>query len=156
MERIRANTPWVSETSPIYHPPWSPLAAKQKKVNEDSSEVRCRWGTNKTIIKISMACWESLPSLGQRPWPEAGLQGQKRKSMVKLWERKTAVPVQVVRSQALYPLERLISAWTWSQGCRKKKEDGTHGWKNKGKAAQAYCIAHRNRGLCRVWRAFVP
>ena len=66
--------------------------------------------------------------------------------------------VQVVRSQALCLLERLAQL---GPGAREAGEGER--WRvvkrieeTRNIQAQSFCFAHRNRGLCRVGRAFMP
>ena len=81
--------------------------------------------------------------------------GELRKVM---GEVRRAISVQVIRSQALCLLERLgqLEPGARAAGERRKVVQGLEQEEVRRRQAQAYKIAHRNRGLCRVGRAFVP
>ena len=89
-------------------------------------------------------------SKGRAEGASSGLPGKA------IGEVRRAMSVQMVRSQSLCLLERLfqISPGARAAGDRRKvvqKLEEVRKWQ-----AKAYHTAHRNRGLCRVGRAFIP
>ena len=71
-------------------------------------------------------------------------------------EVRRAMSVQVVRSQALCLLERLSHLGPGARAAGERRKVVQRIEENRKRQAQAYRLAHRNRGLCRVGRAFVP
>ena len=71
-------------------------------------------------------------------------------------EVRRAMSVQVVRSQALCLLERMSQLGTGAREAGAKRKVVQRIEEKRRRQAQAYHLAHRNRGLCRVGRAFVP
>ena len=69
---------------------------------------------------------------------------------------RRAISVQVVRGQALCLLERLahLGPGARAAGERRRVVEGLE--ERRRQQAQAYSLAHRQRGLSRVGRAFVP
>ena len=71
-------------------------------------------------------------------------------------EVRRAMSVQVVRSQALCLLERLSQLGPGARAAGERRKMVQRVEETRRRQAQAYRLAHRNRGLCRVGRAFVP
>ena len=71
-------------------------------------------------------------------------------------EVRRAMAVQVVRSQALCLLERLGHLGPGARAAGERRKVVQRIEEVRRRQAQAYHLAHRNRGLCRVGRAFVP
>ena len=71
-------------------------------------------------------------------------------------EVRRAMSVQVVRSQALCLLERLGQLGPGARAAGERRQVVQRLEEVRRIQAQAYRLAHRNRGLCRVGRAFVP
>ena len=71
-------------------------------------------------------------------------------------EVRRAMSVQVIRSQALCLLERLSHLGPGARAAGERRKVMQRVEENRRRQAQAYRLAHRNRGLCRVGRAFVP
>ena len=71
-------------------------------------------------------------------------------------EVRRAMSVQVVRSQALCLLERLAQLGPGARAAGERRRVVQRIEETRKRQAQSYRLAHRNRGLCRVGRAFVP
>ena len=71
-------------------------------------------------------------------------------------EVRRAMSVQVIRSQALCLLERLSHLGQGARAAGERRKVVQRMEEIRKRQAQSYCVAHRNRGLCRVGRAFVP
>ena len=71
-------------------------------------------------------------------------------------EVRRAMSVQVVRSQALCLLERLSQLGPGARAAGERRKVVQRIEEIRKRQAQAYRLAHRNRGLCRVGRAFAP
>ena len=71
-------------------------------------------------------------------------------------EVRRAMSVQVVRSQALCLLERLAQLGPGARAAGERRRVVQRIEETRKRQAQSYSLAHRNRGLCRVGRAFVP
>ena len=71
-------------------------------------------------------------------------------------EVRRATSVQVVRSQALCLLERLSELGPGARAAGERRKVVQRIEETRRRQAQAYRLAHRNRGLCRVGRPFVP
>ena len=71
-------------------------------------------------------------------------------------EIRRAMSVQVVRSQALCLLERLSHLGPGARAAGERRKVVQRIEEAMKRQAQAYRLAHRNRGLCIVGRAFVP
>ena len=71
-------------------------------------------------------------------------------------EVRRAMSVQVVRSQALCLLERLSQLGPGARAAGERRKMVQKVEEVRRRQAQAYRLAHRNRGLCRVGRAFIP
>ena len=71
-------------------------------------------------------------------------------------EVRRAMSVQVIRCQALCLLERLSHLGPGARAAGERRKVIQRIEENRRRQAQAYRLAHRNRGLCRVGRAFVP
>ena len=69
---------------------------------------------------------------------------------------RRAMSVQVVRSQALCLLERLSQLGPGARAAGDRRKVIQRMEETRKRQAQAYRLAQRNRGLCRVGRAFVP
>ena len=71
-------------------------------------------------------------------------------------EIRRALSVQIVKGQALCLLERLahLGPGARAAGERRRVVQGLE--ERRRQQAQAYSLAHRQRGLSRVGRAFVP
>ena len=88
-------------------------------------------------------------------------QGQRRRSRKgRAWksdgEVRRAMSVQVVRSQALCLLERLAQLGPGARAAGERRKVVHRIEEIRKRQTQAYHLAQRNRGLCRVGRAFVP
>ena len=75
---------------------------------------------------------------------------------VVMGEIRRAISVQVVRSQSLCLLERLAHIGPGARAAGERRKVMQRMEETRRRQAQAYSLAHRNRGLCRVGRAFVP
>ena len=64
--------------------------------------------------------------------------------------------VQVVRSQALCLLERLSHLGPGARAAGETRKVVQRIEESRKRQARTYHLAHRNRGLCQVGRAFVP
>ena len=103
------------------------------------------------IQSTSMLCWVSrAKSKGREGGAGAGELG---KVVV---EVRRAMSVQMARSQALCLLERLSQFGPGARAAGERRKMGHSVEETRRRQAQAYHLAHRNRGLCRVGRAFVP
>ena len=71
-------------------------------------------------------------------------------------EVRRAMSVQVVRSQSLCLLERLSQLGPGARAAGERRKMVQKVEEVRRRQAQAYRLAHRNRGLCRVGRAFIP
>ena len=71
-------------------------------------------------------------------------------------EVRRALSVQVVRSQSLCLLERLSQLGPGARAAGDRRKVVQRLEEVRRKQAEAYHIAHRNCGLCRVGRAFIP
>ena len=71
-------------------------------------------------------------------------------------EVRRAMSVQVVRSQSLCLLERLAQLGPGARAAGDRRKVVQRLEEVRQRQTEAYHIAHRNRGLCRVGRAFIP
>ena len=71
-------------------------------------------------------------------------------------EVRRAMSVRVVRSQALCLLEKPAHLGPGARAAGEIRKVVQRVEKIRKRQAQAYRLAHRNKGLCRVGRAFVP
>ena len=71
-------------------------------------------------------------------------------------EVRRAVSVQVVRSQALCLLERLAHLGPGARSAGERRRVAERLEETRRRQVEAYNLAHQNRGLSRVGRAFVP
>ena len=71
-------------------------------------------------------------------------------------EVRRAMSVQVVRSQALCLLERLSQLGPGARAAGDRRKMVQKVVEVRRRQAKAYHLAHRNRGLCKVGKAFVP
>ena len=71
-------------------------------------------------------------------------------------EVRRAMSVQVIRGQALCLLERLSQLGPGARAAGERRKVVQRIEEVRRRQAQAYHLAHRNRGLCRVGRSFVP
>ena len=108
--------------------------------------------------------WEALVGSRASVWPKHS-KGRGRSGggmCVENWFGKVmgdvrrAMSVQVVRSQALCLLERLSQLGPGARAAGDRRKVIQRIEETRKRQAQAYRLAHRNRGLCRVGRAFVP
>ena len=103
------------------------------------------------IQSTSMLCWVSRAKSKCR---EGGAGAVELGKVVV--EVRRSMSVQVVRSQALCLLERLSQFGPGARAVGERRKMGHCVEETRRRQAQAYHLAHRNRGLCRVGRAFVP
>ena len=71
-------------------------------------------------------------------------------------EIRRALSVQVVRGQALCLLERLAHLGPGARAAGERRQLVVRLDERRRQEAQAYSLAHRQRGLSRVGRAFIP
>ena len=71
-------------------------------------------------------------------------------------EVRRAMSIQVVRSQSLCLLERLSQLGPGARAAGDRRKVVQRLEEVRKSQAEAYHIADRNRGLCRVGRAFIP
>ena len=71
-------------------------------------------------------------------------------------EVRPAMSIQVVRSQSLCLLERLSQLGPGARAAGDRRMVVQRLEEVRKSRAEAYHIADRNRGLCRVGRAFIP
>ena len=71
-------------------------------------------------------------------------------------EVRRAMSIQVVRSQGLCLLERLAQLGPGARAAGDRRKAVQRLEEVRNRQAEAYRSAHRNRGLCRVGRSFVP
>ena len=71
-------------------------------------------------------------------------------------EVRRAISVEVVRSQSLCLLERLSQLGPGARAAGDRQKAVQRLEEVRKMQAEAYHTAHRNRGLCRVGRAFIP
>ena len=69
---------------------------------------------------------------------------------------RRAFSVQAVRSQSLCLLERLAFLGPQARAAGERRKVVQRLVEVRRRQAEAYNLAHRNRGLCRKGRAFVP
>ena len=99
------------------------------------------------------------------PGPEQRLQPEVREKQggasfgnwEKSWEKSGEQCLsQVVRSQALCLLEQLSHLGPGARAAGERRKVVQRIEETRKRQAQAYHLAHRNRGLCRVGIAFIP
>ena len=71
-------------------------------------------------------------------------------------EVRRAMSLQIVRSQALCLLERISHVGPGARAAGERRKIVQRAEEIRRKQAKAYRLAHRNRGICRVGRVFVP
>ena len=71
-------------------------------------------------------------------------------------EIRRALSVQVVRGQALCPLERLAHLGPGARAAGDRRQLVQKLEERRRQQAQAYSLAHRQRGLSRVGSTFIP
>ena len=71
-------------------------------------------------------------------------------------EVRRAMSIEIVRSQSLCLLERLVQLGPGARAAGDRRKAVQILEEVRKRQAEAYHIAHRNRGLCRVGRAFIP
>ena len=103
------------------------------------------------IQSTSMLCWVS----GVKSKGREGGAGTRELGKVVV-ELRRAISVQVVRSQVLCLLERLSQFGPGARAAGERRKMGHRVEETRRRQAQAYHLAHRNMGPCRVGRAFVP
>ena len=71
-------------------------------------------------------------------------------------EVRRAMSIEVVQSQSLCLLERLAQLGPGARAAGDRRKAVQRLEEVRKKQSEAYHIAHKNRGLCRVGRTFIP